>query len=108
LRRDVQPHRREDHGGQEVGRSIDGDADPRAECGHEEAGDRRAGDLRRVDGEAEQRVRLLQHRLGHALGDSAAGSREVEGRGAAVDRRQRGELPDLCLTDDQKRRHCRL
>jgi hypothetical protein len=101
-RHQLEPHQRDDCRGSEEGDSIECDRDAGPEAGDDEARERGAADRRRVPGEREQGVRLLQERRRDGLRRHARRGREVEGDRGPVDSRQRSEVPHLRLAGDQQ------
>ena len=95
---------REEERGSEERRRIDGDPDSRARGRHHEASERGASDPARVLAEAEDRVRRLEKLLRDRLRDDSGSSRKEERGAEAVDRTERGQLPDLGLAGQQQDR----
>jgi hypothetical protein len=65
---------------------------------------RRPDHVARVQGEAEERVRLLEHAEGHGLRNDPGGGGEEEGRRGAVERAQRQQVPQLRVVRQEQER----
>ena len=85
-------------------RGVEGERPARIRRGHEQPRERRPGDAAGVETEPEQRIRLLQLRLRHRLRDDPLRGGEEERRRAAVQRRERDEVPQLRVAAQQQHR----
>ena len=90
-----QAHRGKEERADDETRRVDHDCPTRPDAGDEESRRRRAAHVGEVQGEAQQRVRLLQMRGRDRLRDEASRSREEEGGGCAPDRLKHDQVPNL-------------
>ena len=103
-----QSDRAEKKRGGEVGGAVEGQRPAGADRSDEHASGGRADDLGRAHREAEQRVRLLQHRRRHGLRDDPGRGGEEERGRPTGDELQHDEVPELGGVGQEQRRDGQL